>query len=497
MRKIHPLTSAVLVCLVSSPAWADYRDDIGYTALQAELGAALPTGAGVRVAQIEARTDGGTGGSPVYMADPGLGQFSGKTINNLSGNPVGTYSGHAITVGQLFYGTGTALAAGITTIDAYEANDWLGTGYLQTGVALLPAASSARVANHSWIGSGTAAENEEILVRTEWLANRDEFIQVAAMGNGGTNLALLGSGYNVIAVGRTDGSHGQGSVAISGSALYGAGRTRPDLVAPQGVTSRAAPIVSAAAALLVETGHSGGASLSHGSTTNRNGDTLYNAERSETVKAVLMAGADRFTTNGSTTANITDYRAAGHQSSNGLDNRYGAGQVNIDASYHILAAGEQDSQQDGGGGVGLRGFDYDPAFGGSGGSNATASYFFNTNGLTGGEFSASLVWNLAIADNFSSAALRHMNLSLFDATTDPLNPVATSASLLDNTQNLWLNLFGDHQYELRVTAADGGAFNWDYALAWNVAPVPVPGAVWLFGSALAGLLGWGRRNGRV
>ena len=77
-----------------------------------------------------------------------------------------------------------------------------------------------------------------------------------------------------------------------------------------------------------------------GSTSNRNGAVIYNAERSETIKAALMAGASRFTFNTSTTANVEDYRvAAANQTDNGLDWRYGAGQLNINNSYNILAAG--------------------------------------------------------------------------------------------------------------------------------------------------------------
>ncbi len=33
---------------------ADWKLDIGYTALQTELGSAMPTGAGVKVTQVEA-----------------------------------------------------------------------------------------------------------------------------------------------------------------------------------------------------------------------------------------------------------------------------------------------------------------------------------------------------------------------------------------------------------------------------------------------------------
>jgi len=52
---------------------------------------------------------------------------------------------------------------------------------------------------------------------------------------------------------------------------------------------------------------------------------------------------------------------------------------------------------------------------------------------------------------------------------------------------------------LRVTSRDSNSFNWDYALAWHTepvqaAPVPLPAAIYLFASAIAGLGSIGRRK---
>ena len=44
----------MLVIGWSGSAAADWKSDIGYTKLQAELGSQLPTGAGVKVTQVEA-----------------------------------------------------------------------------------------------------------------------------------------------------------------------------------------------------------------------------------------------------------------------------------------------------------------------------------------------------------------------------------------------------------------------------------------------------------
>lgn len=62
-----------------------------------------------------------------------------------------------------------------------------------------------------------------------------------------------------------------------------------------------------------------GLSLSDGSTTISGIGTIDNAERSETLKAVSMTGADRETSNRGTTADITDYRSAGYETASGPD----------------------------------------------------------------------------------------------------------------------------------------------------------------------------------
>jgi hypothetical protein len=490
------LIGLTLFLSLSPAAWASYITDIGYGALQAELGVATPTGAGVRVAHVEAPINDTSGGSsPIFMPDPAYFDFAGKTITPIGGNASGAFSGHATGVGSLFYGTTNSIAPGVTQIDSYEANRWFNTLFTTSGSATT---SPNRVANHSWVGgSGTDSGVGTILRLVDRQVALNEFIQVVGLTNGiGDSPLLGGSAYNVISVGRTDGVHQQGSVPVSGDTHYGPGRTVPTLVAPQGSTSGATPVVAAAAAVLVQTGHEGGLALSESSTTITGVGTVYNAERSETVKAALMAGADRETSNTSTTANITDYRSAGHETVNGLDNRFGAGQVNIYNSYRILAGGEQRSFQNGGSDITLFGFDHG-AIGGLSGTEQTASYFFSAPGEK--TLFASLVWNLDVSnDSLLETALHNFDLSLFDITNNSL--VASSASLLDNTENLYFTLLLGNRYEMRVTTND--PTSGDYALAWridgNPAPVPIPPAAWLFITGAIGLLlaTRGRRTNR-
>jgi hypothetical protein len=380
------LTVLLFSCCVT--ALADYKEDIGYTRLLVEQGTHTPAGNGLPVTQVEAVT----GDPPDYMPDVADGEFTGKTITDMSGSsPAGSSSAHATAVGRLFYGTGSSITPGLSPVKVYRAKTWLSSDYLHvTNGGSTPDVVPDRIANHSWIEGFDLPYTValEAVKRVDWVVDNDEYLQIVALRNDtSTNSPLLSSAFNVIAVGTTAGKHGRGTAALD--APYVSGRTRPDLVAPFTNTSSATPVIAAAAALLVNLAHATAAfstDPAETSTHNRAGTIIYNAERSEVVKAILMAGADRVTHNTTKTdadspVDITDYRVdPANQSANGLDVRFGSGQANIYNSFHIMAAGEQDSSEDGsatGGTIGSYGFDYDPSFGGAG-NNVTGSYFFST-----------------------------------------------------------------------------------------------------------------------
>ena len=457
--------------LTLNTAYAGYKDNIEFTRLQEELNQDLPDGNGISVAQIEAGT--------VWMPDTSLSQFSDKVIIDKSGES--GVSGHATSVGGIFYGNTSSMTPGIDLIDCFSAGDWLTSRFLNTGNnTKKPRTTSARVANHSWIGSFSGnTSTSNALRRFDWVIDRDEYIQVAALSNGSANQPLFSSSFNAVIVGRTDGGHGHGLPYVD--ATYTDNRIRPDIVAPMGTTSSATPVVASAAALLVHLGHesqdlSTDPELSYA--VNRNGDTIYNAERSEVIKAALMAGADRYTSN-LDGVNIRDYRSdEAEMSSNGLDLRYGAGQVNIYQSYHIIAAGEQNSYDDdpenGRGDIALLGFDYDPCFGGEDDCNDTGSYYFSTDS-DHIRLVVNLSWNIMInggeTNSFDgTAALYNLDLILSDI-TDADNPViiTSSESLADNSENIWILLEQNRDYLLEVVPGEGqGVFKWDYALAWHL-----------------------------
>jgi hypothetical protein len=466
---------------VAAASVAAHGDDIGYSRLQEELGDKTPNGAGVPVTQIEApltNSPDATDYFPMLTNSDGSanGQFTGKTVTPQT-NPY-TTSSHATTVGTLFYGNTGSIAPGITSVNVYNANDWIGTGFLNPSTSPLPDFTTDRVANSSWIGydseSGTttfsASATLDDLHRLDYVIATDDYINCVAENNpdNGGAMPLLADSFNAISVGLTNGTATSGTTAELDDPqnLYIGGRAAPDVVVPMGATSYATPLVASTAALLVEVAHDH-PSLSSGSfTSSRTGLQLEYGETNDVIKAAIMAGADRVTNNQDTSDQIAGYGTEGYQTRNGLDTRYGAGQLDVYNSYHIIAAGQQGPNA---APIGTYGFDYNPASA----EGAVENYVFS------GQYgvAATLVWNIHIADDLS-ATLAHFQLQLFDLSAGGGSvSVAVSDSMIDNTQNIYVNgLNTGDTYELQVTRNDGLAEDWDYGLAWDLAPAPEPGS---------------------
>jgi len=473
--RVHSVLGIIFCALlnISASTHASYQDDIGYTKLKLEQGLATPDGSGIPVTQTEAST-AGSGNPAVYLPDDNQTELSTTTITDKSGTTTSDFSTHATNVGKTFYGNLSSIAPGISLVDAFLADDWLLEGGLRLR-GMKPLASSSRIANHSWIGDFGSINTSDLLRRADWLVARDEFIQcVGVKNNTRVNKPLMSSAYNVIAVGKSDGENGFGTVMIDVD--YVSGRVRLELVAPKSTSSQATPVVAASTSLLIEHGQNNprlSTDPIEVSTSNRNGDIIYNTGRSEVIKAVLMAGADRSTKN-TNAPDITDYRIAPeNQTTNGLDARFGAGQVNIYNSFQMINAGEQNSNEDiGTGNISANGFDYDPSFGGSGGSNSTASYYFST-GADQVILATTLAWNIKIEGgndtDFSGTAHRYdLDLDLYDITGSKVL-LESSHSTIDNTETIWTRLPANKSYLLEVRRGDGqGSFNWDYALAWHM-----------------------------
>lgn len=427
------------------------KEDIGFTALQQKLGASMPAGSGISVSQVEA-----TDGSGNYRPDTAF--FSDKLFAFPSGGSTGT-SSHANTVGQYFYGPNSlANAIGTTTtseqVTVYEATNWLGNGFLRTGnSSVLPNIENNDIQNHSWVGS--SGSDAEILQRLDYAIARDDFVAVIGLNNGsGTSIpTLLAQSYNGIVVGLSNGNHSRGTTTIEGT-----GRTKPDIVVPTSFTSWATPTVGSAAALLLETA--------------RGTTELLNAQNSEMIKALLLAGA---------TKEESEFAQAwSHTSTQPLDSVYGAGELNIENSYDILVSGEKNASiiSD----AASTGWDF-----GTASASEEKYYFFDlTVEQANASFTALLTWNRNVTatdnapgpftDYSFSSIVPNLDLKLYQATGFTLGTlIESSISTIDNVELIYRNGMNAGRYAIVVSSDTTGI---EYGLAW-VSAVPEPNATGL------------------
>lgn len=443
-----------LVLFAAPAAGQTYLDRIGYTALQIRLGAATPTGAGVQVMQVEASV---STSETIYAPDPAVAAGrTGFTLNFLSTPAPPPYSGHATGVAQIFFGNG-GMATGVTRVDAYLADHWIGDGFLGTGTAALPPITNIpKVSNHSYIGTlDNQVTDEQAIARADYLVDRGNHIMVVGVGSntaGSGVPPIFGSGYNSIAVGRTDGVHGSGLTTVAG-----VGRVKPDLVAPQTSVSAASPTVAAAATLLVEAA---------GSTA---------VVRPQVIKSILMAGATKVQFDGTWA----------HTQTQPLDPRFGAGQLDIDRSHQILTAGPQPASNTTT--VTPTGWDFNAV---NSAGTVSRDYFFDiAAGDVGKSVSAVLTWHRQVSDSIVASPLANLDLRVHNASGFALGTVIDqSVSTVDNVEHVWLPAgLTPGRYAFRVELAGTGEA--EFAFAWQTAfaPVPEPGAVLVFAAAVAGL----------
>lgn len=482
--KPHPpiasLASFVFLALsmqgVNGQLTATQKTDIGFTALQEKLGMAMPTGAGISVTQVEAMEDkDGTGPLPPaeYRPDPAV--FPGKNFIYGSGGSAG-FSNHATNVGRYFYG-GSSLAPGIgvspESITVYEANGFLQNDFLRTfNSGALPNVETSDVQNHSWIGNfATASDNLEATRRMDFAIQRDDFVATFGLNNGsGTTVpSLMAGAFNGITVGRSDGLHSRGGIALDGGL-----RTRPDIVVPTTATSWAAPTVGGAAALLIETA--------------RGTTGLENADRSVVVKSLLFTGATR---------DEAEFGGAwSNSSSQPLDAVYGSGELNVLHSHDILVAGENNAGLIST--VAARGWDL-----GVSSDTIEHMYFFDlTEANSHFQVAASLVWNRNVTAtdnqagpgfNYSFASsLANLDLRLFRASGFDLgSEIGSSLSTVDNVELLIAGGLAAGRYAWQVSSDTTGI---DYGFSWNVesiTPIPEPSVLTL---AVVGMLCLFRRR---
>lgn len=414
-----------LLLAAAALAHADWRDNAGYSALQAELGASMPTGAGIALLQSEANSGGylpqATAGTVPFS---GTGDFTGKTFTPYSG--AGAASGHAASVASVFYSNSASLSPGVTDIHCYLADDF--ATLLYNGIT--PPVFPGSVQNHSWVGSfGDTDIDVTLLRRLDFIIDRDDVTIITPLNNGGYMYALLGNAYHSLTVGLLSGNHPQ-----SGSNTDGSGRMKPDLVVDQGFTSFAGPAVGSAAALLLDAIR----------------PAYLAADDPRVVKALLLAGASK--------SNIPAWHRA--DTTKPYHAVWGAGELNVLNAHHILTAGQ--GAPSGSTEVGLRGWDARDS------STATPRryYFTIPQGAWAGTFSAALTWHRSLSAPFDTSSLVNLNLKLYASSGFDLlgSPIDQSISTVDNVEHLFQRNLPPGQYALEVTT-DTDAVS--YAIAWE------------------------------
>ena len=268
---------AFLLLVVSNIVLADFRDDVGYTALVNQLGSGvIVDGSSVAVLQVEA--------GQAYFPDIADAEFlasnTPKTFVNLDMNIDNAQSNHATSVGRNFYGNNSSLTPEVNDIGIYSADAFLSEALKNTGSNVgIPSDSQRRVVNHSWVGGFYSFSNgdndvnntSKALKRLDWLIDHDDIIQVVGTNNGSFSQPLLGSALNVITVGRTYGNHADTTIPVD--SFYVSARPAIHLVAPQTTVSTATASVASAAVLLIDLGGQN-PNWSSSFTTNRAGSTI-------------------------------------------------------------------------------------------------------------------------------------------------------------------------------------------------------------------------------
>ncbi len=438
--------AAVLAGGFFSTARAQLLDQIGVTLLRT-----LTTnldGSGIRVAQPEATGSADTNFEvvPSLVNQPTalFTYISAAGTDTNYPNSVGGYSGHAENVAGSFYGIPGGVATNVAHVDNYEANFFI-TNYV-FNLAPMPAAA---VVNQSFTwGALPVGDQQEIDSAYDDYSETfgTLFVSVACNYSICVNVSAPGTSYNCISVAAYGGDSSIGPTIDNG-------RCKPDLTAPAGATSFAAPQVSGAIAVLMQAVLRG----------DGGGDTNA-AFDMRTLKALLLNGAVK-------PADWTN------SNSSPLDARYGAGVLNVFNSYEQLAGGKNNPGATNLISIGAAhppvaatnfipvtsGWDFE-TISSTATNDAVNHYFFNA---TNGFVTATLVWNRQLGET----NINDLDLFLYDCARS--NLVTCSTSRVDNVEHIFLPKLAAGSYDLQVLKNGGANVVSDdetYALAFEFAP---------------------------
>jgi len=435
---------------------------VGLDDLIARLGNDAPSGLGVVVSQVEAAVEG------EYGPNQAMVEFEGKTFKAMSGPP--GESAHASVVAKHMYGKITSIAPDVGLIYLYEANHWVQSGFLKTGspgsVPPIQTPGGVKLFNNSWIGKfGTAGIDDNCLRRADYVILRDDVIITSGVANGGDGWPLLSHLFNGIAVGCQHGSH---AFADTLADYDGPGRMKPEIVAPESVTSFSTPVFNAAGSLMVETAR-----------TWPDLESNPNADRSDVLKAVLLAGATHEDEHdGEWSNNAIESGPDRGITDRPLDEVVGAGTVNVNRSHYILTGGEQDGSKvvpDEASAI-WSGWDSVPL------APEQSKYWRIEVPEPADEISILVTWHREIATYFTGWALADLDLVLWRV--DDGGELASlvgdaglgyfaagnvvSQSAVDNIEHLYVLGVEPGEYVIELARVDSlGAYpTWDAAIAW-------------------------------
>ena len=427
LRLLAPIRVAFAVAALvacTSPASAQFKDQIGFTQLQA-LYPNLPTGQNLTILEIEFAVDWT---NYCWAVAPG-GELAGRLVSYFPAgvSPTG-YSDHATSTAAHLAGSTTSILPQMPWLISTVDDEYI-TAALHIGEPIAPLVPTWDLQNTTDCWSDNTW-SVEILRRADWTVDQQGMTFVVDVANGAATPIpyVYSSAYNVISVGVTAGTHSRG-----GTLIEGVGRTKPDIVAPAIWVSDATPIVASCAGLLIDQAKA---------------DARFTvAKDPRVIKALLLAGA--------TKQEIPGWSNSPTQP---LDAHFGAGQVNIANSYWMLLNGRQAA-----GNTWLSGSGWDKSTSGAG------QYFLEVPGGQTATFSAVLAWNRTVTPNADwsvlTPSLADLNLRLSTASAgfSVGSLVAESRSAIDNVEHVYQTSLPAGRYVLEVTGPAGVP----YGIAWR------------------------------
>lgn len=415
----------------------------------------------LRVSEIPRETTEGLSVTMVEAFDannnylPNAANFPNQTFVNVTNTSNGV-SGHANTVAGFFYSEGNSYARSIDTVYMYSANDFIFNNLGASSFTTSPVLPfETPVASFAWVAETTGSGVEELLHRYDYLATSSNTLLVAGLNNGsGTSVpSIWGHSYNGLVVGTSLDNHSSGDTSdvFSPFGITG-GRTKPDLVSTGDLTSWSTGQISSGATYLYGLA-----------------DRLEFSEITANIdlqKAIILAGAtkDEF-------PDWVNHSTDPENETRSLDERYGAGEMNVLNSQRIIEGGQVAEDHK----MGYHGWDRDSV-----GDNVVEYDLTIPEGVTFAELSVVACWNREVIENtfvtsngneqitnyfYTPQNLADLKLEISDTSGDV---IYVSDSAVDNVEHVFAIDLIPGDYTVSVSNNSGLTNPTEYGLAWKV-----------------------------